>query len=1323
MTGTRLIHARSRGRLRWLLIPLLLVAAGFATAEGNPVFRQISLQEGLPDPAVEAIVQDAHGYIWIGTQSGLVRHEGDHLNLLPRDPAHPNALPEQNVMSLHAHSDGMVWAALSGAGVVEIGPDLRIRRHLAPESESGPLPFDNVWSMTEDCDSRLWMAFMQGGVGVFDPVDDSFRLFAQDDEDTGLDPGGFLVHMLTDAECRIWLVQTGQLSVLDQARGDARFRSVFRPGEGNREVLFSAWIDPDGELYLTQGANLVHLGSIHDDLATLVPDVIPTPGVFANAVGGLPDGRIFMTTREGLALIDPETRRVKMVQGQQDLPLALTDRTLQSAHQLDHEGGLWLAVRNEGLAYLAPDHAAFRRYPLADPDSGRLESAPVVAIRTAREGLAAWVAKTSGPYRLDFADGHYQPLSDLFPGFSQPDGLTLMVDMLEYVDGMLLVRRNDLLALAHEPDQHRVVVPSDEVFPHRFQWALQHDEHRVWSATNRPAIYLLDIKTDQRTRFGPEEDEEQFLPISRIVGMARGPDGLPWFGDADAMLRFTEEAGFEQMLAVESGPLRSFVWQGGLLWLATDQSLTAYQWADDDFEPIHAIDLRRATERTRVQRLLSLPDQPDELWIILRTAIARLDIRTGQIRTYTAADGLAVAEFNPNSADVLADGRIVLNGTRGVVTIDPARLRDETRNPPVHLRALTAGDEQLAVVPGERPEPLLDWQQNSVRFEFSALTYVAPEQVRYRVRLEGWDEDWVEVGPQSSMYYSNLRPRRYQFRVQAHTGDGQWGEPGDEFVFEVAPPPWRSDAALAAYALLLIGGTGLTWHQAQRAARRRNEFRETQQKRLLAENQRRLIERLNQDLEPLPLARCIATELQRLTQADQVGFGYTHELMPETVVTLDQGTALARKDWLGRVEQADGEREREVALKADNEIVARALLVAPTNGFAPDHGQRLALLVDVAGQALHNAILLQRVRGLADRAEQANRAKSEFLATMSHEIRTPLHGVLGMAELLNQQHDEAGRRDLIRTLRASGQQLQRIIDDVLDISRIEAGRLSLEREPFELVSLLEQVVDLHAPNAAAKGLDLRLSLSADLPLSVTGDGGRLAQILGNLVNNAVKFTRSGSVELAAELTETGSLCLSVTDTGPGIPPEQRARLFQPFSQLDASLTRAHSGSGLGLAICRRLAEGMAADLRLCNATQSGSRFVLDVPQPDARAFDLPTGLLRGMVVASLLDAPTHRVVSALSERWHFGLVDGWDDSPASGTVVVYDERLPSALERADAWHAAGAVLLRLELPQSGQAERATYPARLTAIHTLRWPLVESRLIAALLDIRSSERGS
>jgi signal transduction histidine kinase/CheY-like chemotaxis protein len=251
---------------------------------------------------------------------------------------------------------------------------------------------------------------------------------------------------------------------------------------------------------------------------------------------------------------------------------------------------------------------------------------------------------------------------------------------------------------------------------------------------------------------------------------------------------------------------------------------------------------------------------------------------------------------------------------------------------------------------------------------------------------------------------------------------------------------------------------------------------------------------------------------------------------------------------------------------------------------------------------LHDDIWeLREAAAARDRAEAANEAKSRFLANVSHEVRTPLNGILGMAELLSSTQLDAEQATYVAAIRSSGSALTSLIDEILDFSKIEAGRVELMAESFDLAALVEGIAELLAPRAQGKSLEIASMLAPDVPRYVIGDPVRLRQILLNLAGNAVKFTEAGGVGLAVcrVSPQTDQLRFEIRDTGPGVPLDRSAAIFEEFEQADSSTTRLHGGTGLGLAISRRLAERMGGSLALepTDPSRSGALFSVVLPLP------------------------------------------------------------------------------------------------------------------------------
>lgn len=285
---------------------------------------------------------------------------------------------------------------------------------------------------------------------------------------------------------------------------------------------------------------------------------------------------------------------------------------------------------------------------------------------------------------------------------------------------------------------------------------------------------------------------------------------------------------------------------------------------------------------------------------------------------------------------------------------------------------------------------------------------------------------------------------------------------------------------------------------------------------------------------------------------------------------------------------------REMAIPLESGAQRWAMISASALGSV-NREQVIVGIVDISTiRAAQSVLELAR-----ERAEAASRAKSEFLATMSHEIRTPLNGILGMVQLLKRSDLDNQQEEYLDAIARSGEGLLVLLNDILDLSRMEASRMQLSHEPFSLDVLVADINSLMLPMAREKGLALRVDVASDIPRFLRGDAARLRQILVNLVGNAIKFTNQGQVVVDVSATQADanqalSLRFSVADTGIGIPAEMQSIIFERFTQGDQSISRRFGGAGLGLAIVKRLVNMMGGEIGVVSQSGVGSTFSFDV---------------------------------------------------------------------------------------------------------------------------------
>lgn len=364
------------------------------------------------------------------------------------------------------------------------------------------------------------------------------------------------------------------------------------------------------------------------------------------------------------------------------------------------------------------------------------------------------------------------------------------------------------------------------------------------------------------------------------------------------------------------------------------------------------------------------------------------------------------------------------------------------------------------------------------------------------------------------------------------------------------------------------------------------------------------------------------------------------------------------------LEQGDSAREANGTRIHDQKIATPVggRWIAWREGFVRHDAGQPAELQSVGRDVTDRTETERALSGARDQADAANRAKSRFLAMASHEIRTPLNGIIGMGGLLLDTTLTPEQTTYARAVKTSGEALMALIEELLDYSKIEAGKLDLDQRPFALSALIEEVTELLAPRAQAKNLEIAAYVDERLPLEVVGDAARLRQVLLNLAGNAIKFTGSGGVALIVEPgIWPNEISFLVRDTGIGIAPEAQSRIFREFEQADDRVARTYGGTGLGLAISERIVKRMSGRITLTSEPGKGSTFEVAIPlapsQGGAGATAFPSPDLAGKSILLVADGIEASLIARRLERW------------GGQTCLVADAAVAEALLPERSWHA------------------------------------------------------
>jgi len=1215
--------------LPWALLLCLLIFPAWAWASPAsteresyvPRFQHFGVEDGLAQSSAVCLAQDAQGFLWIGTYAGLSRYDGYSFRNFTAAAAGPGGLADSNIRSLAVARDGTLWVGTRSGGLSRYDASRQsfaTTQHNPADSTS--IPSNEINAIHEARNGVLLLGTAQG-LAEWSPS--LQRCLARAGEG---DPKGSrdVVCIAESSSGTLWVASRHRVSrygldehalkPLDNPALSERLRTT------NATALF-----PDGEGTLWVGTETA--GLLRADLASGRVDSF-LPGLCVYRVLRDSRGDLWVATDAGLGRHSVKDGRERFEIFANN-PFDTDSLSQNDAMSLleDNSGILWIGTYSGGLNKLVPGSRYFSSYKLIPGDPVSLPGREVSAVLRDRDGLV-WVGTRydglacmgggSAPGRRKVLKTfRHDPMDS---GSLSEDSINCLMEdskgriwvgtveaglnVLDKRTGRCTVYRND----PADPGS----LSQDKI------WCLFEDAAGyVWVGTSKGGLNRLDPSTGKVTRYQHDPSDPTSISHDRVRHVIQARDGALLVGTNAGLNRLDPATGRFTRWTNEPGNPGSLSNDrvtpileepSGVLWIGTDSGLNRYNPETGLFTRYGE---QQGLADDGIQGLAQ--DGSGMIWVSTFKGIARLNPVTGQVRNYTRRDGLAGVEFSMNAYFQSPDGELFFGGFSGLNAFYPERVEANLHAPAVAICEMRVnnGFRPVSGYPSN-PSVLLSPEDHSLSVDFSGLDFTNPARNQYAYMLEGFDGAWVFSAQGRNATYTNLDPGSYRFLVKAANSDGVWGPETQLLAISVVPPYWRTWWFNVLLALLGLGAVsaGYSWRLSSLKARRRQ----------LEETVASQTASLRYEIEERVKAEA---ELRESQQSFQAIFQYSPVAV--AISSLADGRMLQVnnafctllgipvEELLGRSGLEIGlwegpERRREVVSRLmDQGLILNMELAAVARDGRNIHTLCSAAVVDLfnepcalwlisdisARKTLETELIAAR-----ERAEAANQAKSDFLANVSHEIRSPLNAILGLTELALNREPEPGLRSLLEKVTSASHVLLGVINDLLDISKIEAGRMELCPAPFSPRTVLSRLRDIFEHRAEEKGIGFHVNLGDAIPASVLGDSLRLEQVLINLVGNAMKFTDAGEVVVDADCEPgpDGSVQLrcTVRDSGIGMTPDQLEKVFNPFVQAEGSTSRRYGGTGLGLSIVNRLVGMMGGKVTVSSAPGQGSVFSFTV---------------------------------------------------------------------------------------------------------------------------------
>jgi diguanylate cyclase (GGDEF)-like protein len=813
-----------------LLGALLLITPAATTAQDrNLRFEQLSLEDGLSQSYVNTVFQDSRGFMWFGTEDGLNRYDGRSFTIFKHDTEDPSSLSHNFIWDVLEDRNGSLWVGTNGGGLDRWDGNNSTFVHFK-NNPANPqsLSHDRVRVLFEDREGVLWIGTDGGGLNQFDSATQTFRRFSHDPSNPDSLTNDRVRAIHQDRDGILWIgTYGGGLNKLDPK---TLAFVHHRPEEGDAHPLCSAEITaihetPDGAIWAgTYGDGAYRINRQTDEIDHFTSDPDRPTSLTSNSVHTIfqdSTATLWFGTEDGLSEWRPETGKFARYTHSATDPKSLGANGIHSIFQ-DRGGVLWIGTKGGGLSKWNALTGSFPHYRKDASVSTSLSANQVSSFYEDTDGML-WIGTYGGGLnRFDRQTGtytHYSHDPDDPSSLSDDRVMSLMQDShgdlwAGTMTGGLnrLNRETGLFTRFQNNPEDPKSITRDGIMT-----IFEDSQGTLWIGTFEGGLNRFDRATESFTHYVNDPAIPTSLSGNRVTKLYEDHDGVLWVGtDGGGLNRFDRATGTfthfrhdpEDATSLSSDVVFSMHEdRSGALWIGTLNG-GLNRWDAED-RRVHRGVFEHFTERDGLPNDVIygiVADHQGNLWMSTNMGLSKLNLRTQIFKNYDVTHGLQSNEFNFGSYYRNPDGELFFGGINGFNAFYPSQILDNAHVPPVVLTSIRKANREIDL---DRPvweaeEIEVSYRDHVVSIEFAALDYTAPEQNHYAYMLEGFDDDWIELGTLQRATYTNLPAGTYTFRVRGSNNDLVWSEQGASLTVRAIPPPWKTWWAYSLYMLALV---------------------------------------------------------------------------------------------------------------------------------------------------------------------------------------------------------------------------------------------------------------------------------------------------------------------------------------------------------------------------------------------------------------------------------------------------------------------------------------------------------------------------------------